>query len=278
MRSWILLLLSLLLLLPAAARAGDGRGTMRIERQAPDGQALAGGATATAAQRRGPDLTISSVSVPSTITAGEVVNVRDATRNGGQGRAKRTRTRFVLSADARRDAKDAVLAARTVKTLTAGKVSRGTARGRVPASAKPGKAFVIACADGGAAVKERSERNNCKAVPVAVRVKRKRAARRRAAGRRAPRRRAADLRRPAAGRQPAGRSPGWRRSGPGYAAAAARRARQGPGRDRPAAQQHDEYDDGRRHEVPLHRRRPDPEGASSRARSRPSASRSSAAR
>src|SRR5919108_6070095 len=127
--------------------------------------------TATAAERRGLDLTIKSVSVPSTITAGEVVKLRDATRNGGRRSAKRTRTRFVLSADARRDAKDAVLAARTVKPLKAGTVARGAAQGRVPASATAGKAFVIACADGGSAVKELSERNNCKAVPVTVRVK-----------------------------------------------------------------------------------------------------------
>src|ERR1044072_1098823 len=105
-RTMPLLLLSLLLLLPAAARAGDGRG---------------------------PDLTITSVTVPPAVTAGEAVKLRDATRNGGRRSAKRTKTRFVLSADARRDAKDAVIGTRTVGTLKSGKVARGAAQGRVPA-------------------------------------------------------------------------------------------------------------------------------------------------
>src|SRR5262245_48975999 len=43
MRSPILLSLFLLLLLPAAAHAGDGRGTIRVEQQGPDGKAVAGG-------------------------------------------------------------------------------------------------------------------------------------------------------------------------------------------------------------------------------------------
>src|SRR5262249_26250580 len=139
-RMMLLLSLSLLLVLPAAARAAAG-----------------------------PDLTIKSVSVPSTLTPGDVVKLGDVTRNSGHGGAKKTKTRFVLSADARRDAKDAVLATRTVATLKAGKLARGSAQGRIPASAKTGRAYVIACADVSAAVKERSERNNCKAVAVTVR-------------------------------------------------------------------------------------------------------------
>lgn len=75
------------------------------------------------------------------------------------GRAKRTRTTFVLSRDRRPGRGDLALKAtirKRVTTLT------------VPRTTRPGAWHVIACADGTRRVRERSETNNCRSTPRPV--------------------------------------------------------------------------------------------------------------
>ena len=88
-------------------------------------------------------------------------------RNRGGKAAKRSRTAFLLSADPRRGPGDRVLARRSLARLRAGKARTLRANVTIP----PGTYRVLACADVRRAVRERSERNNCrpsKAITVAA--------------------------------------------------------------------------------------------------------------
>jgi hypothetical protein len=91
-------------------------------------------------------------------------------RNRGRARARASALRFLLSRDARRSAEDLRLADPRLKALRRGKRRTGAATATIPAVASGGTWRLIACADGARAVKERRERNNCRASATAIAV------------------------------------------------------------------------------------------------------------
>ena len=97
------------------------------------------------------------------VVAGNRLVVRFTTRNRGSRSAPRATTRFHLSSDRRPGRGDLVLAGE-LKTpgLRPGRSSTGVARVTVPSATPAGRYFVIACADSGRKVRERSEGNNCR--------------------------------------------------------------------------------------------------------------------
>lgn len=137
--------------------------------------AMLGAGSASAAPKKRPDLVVSSVSVsPGKVVAGGVLKVGDTTRNKGRKKAKRSVTRYALSANKRWDKKDVVLGSRAVKVLKPGKKHTVTARSvRVAAATRPGTYWLLACADAKKKVKESHERNNCRVAKKRVTVTKK---------------------------------------------------------------------------------------------------------
>src|SRR5918998_310952 len=84
--------------------------------------------------------------------------------------ARRSALRLLLSRDARRSRRDATLPALDAKALRFGRLQprRSTPKRRVtvrvPASTPAATYYVLACADGATRVRERRERNNCRAL------------------------------------------------------------------------------------------------------------------
>jgi hypothetical protein len=71
--------------------------------------------------------------------------------------------RFYLSRDPALSRRDVHLeGAWRLRSLRRNQTARGAAAVRVPATTAPGGYFLIACADAGRKVRERSERNNCR--------------------------------------------------------------------------------------------------------------------
>jgi subtilase family serine protease len=109
----------------------------------------------------GPDLTISALTVPYTITAGSTVSVAETVLNQGAGAAGASTTRFYLSANVTLDAGDVVLdSSRSVPTLAAGAASGGTTPLTIPAGTAPGTYYFFAKADSDGTVVESQESNN----------------------------------------------------------------------------------------------------------------------
>lgn len=119
--------------------------------------AAAGGASALdAAPKARPDLSVARLVAPPGGAA--TLELRDAVRVSG--RAGRTVVRYYLSRDRRRSRDDRRLTGS--RTVTA-RSRAGLARVRVPAAVPRAAYFVVACADDTQRVRERNERNNCRA-------------------------------------------------------------------------------------------------------------------
>lgn len=110
----------------------------------------------------GPDLLVSSVTVPATASAGSSFVVTDTTKNQGGATTPTTMTSFYLSADQAFDASDVALGSRIVNPLSynASSVSQTTLV--MPASVGVGTYYVIAQADSGNTAAEVLETNNLK--------------------------------------------------------------------------------------------------------------------
>ena len=113
------------------------------------------------------DVTASSLRAPSHAHPGGPVAF-DVTVRARSGAAAKTATRFYLSADRRKGRGDARLASATTPRLKAGGRYVAVGRGTLPAGAKHGAAYVLACADDARKVRERNERNNCAAARIVV--------------------------------------------------------------------------------------------------------------
>ncbi len=125
---------------------------------------FASGAEAKKRKPGKPDLVASAVTAsPGSITPGGSLQIGDTTANKAKGSARPSVTTYVLSTDTVVGGVDLPLGERSVSRLRRGKSSAGSTAATVPASLLPGTYFVIGCADGTAAVRERSERNNCSA-------------------------------------------------------------------------------------------------------------------
>lgn len=126
---------------------------------------LAGVAAPGPVKRRAPDLVVGSVGAPPPVLQpGDRFAVGDRVRNAGNRVARRFDVGYYLSANRRFDAKDVRLAGtRSVRELRAGWSSPGSTTLLIPRSIESGEYLVLACADASKRVRERNERNNCRA-------------------------------------------------------------------------------------------------------------------
>ena len=131
------------------------------------GSAIAFAATGVRAK---PDLVVSSIShPPSVVFQGHSFQVRDRTRNRGGAAAGRTVTQYYLRSDnsgAREPA-----GRRSVPRLRPGHSSSGIGRVTALSSLELGTYSLVACADGARAVRESSERDNCRTAATKVVIK-----------------------------------------------------------------------------------------------------------
>ncbi len=117
----------------------------------------------------GPDLSVSTMTVASTLTAGSTVSVTETVLNQGAGASGPSTTRFYLSINGTLDAADAVLGgSRSVAALIAGASSGGATLVAIPAGTAPGTYFFFAKADADSTVAESLESNNVKSRVVRV--------------------------------------------------------------------------------------------------------------
>ena len=131
--------------------------------------ALAAAPAAGAARR--PDLSVRAFAVPvESISPGGRLSLRVTVANTGTARARASRLAVYLSRDARRSREDVRLATITVTKLRARRAVRALVRPLVPAALAAGDYRVLACADERRAVRERSERNNCRAGRAVLKV------------------------------------------------------------------------------------------------------------
>ena len=105
-----------------------------------------------------PDLRVSALTV---VPAGGSTSTTVA--NAGRAGARRSVLRLVLSADARRDRRDTVVARANVRGLARGRKARVTVKLALPANLA---AYLLACADDLGKVREARETNNCRAARV----------------------------------------------------------------------------------------------------------------
>ncbi|HET7219571.1 MAG TPA: CARDB domain-containing protein [Vicinamibacterales bacterium] len=111
--------------------------------------------------RIGADLQVSVLTAPARAALGGTISVTDTTRNAGAGDANTSRTAFYLSVNASYDAGDTPLGAwRSIPALAAGAQNSGTTQITLPASAGPGKWYLLARADDLGQVPETQETNN----------------------------------------------------------------------------------------------------------------------
>ena len=134
--------------------------------------AFAGVPAAGAAKHRAAaDLAVARVGgAPASLAAGGDLRVAFTVRNGGAKRAKASKAGFMLSVDARRDAADVPLGSARVKALGRRRSARGSAALRVPGNVQPGTYRLLACADLAGRIRERNERNNCRAAAAGITV------------------------------------------------------------------------------------------------------------
>jgi hypothetical protein len=121
-----------------------------------------------AAQAAGkkPDLTVTSVSAPAAVRAGERLAVKAKVGNTGKARAKASVTAFYLSKDAKPGGDRKLAPTWATPGLAPGRSARATTKVLVPAGVTPGDYRVIACADAARKVAEAKEGNNCRASGV----------------------------------------------------------------------------------------------------------------
>jgi subtilisin family serine protease len=117
----------------------------------------------------GPDLAITSSSLPYSIAAGSSVTVNSTVTNQGAGAAGASTVRFYLSSNLVLDASDLVLqGSRAVPALGAGASSAGGVPVTIPAGTAPGGYYLLIKADGDGSVAEVNEGNNLAPKPIQV--------------------------------------------------------------------------------------------------------------
>jgi hypothetical protein len=126
-------------------------------------------AAGVAALASGPNLRIAALDTQARAASPGELRLPTTIRNSGNRRAGASRTRFVFSRD-RALGSDVRLASMPEARLRAGRSRTTTALLRVPAGLKSGAWYVIACADARSSVRERDERDNCRAARGAIAV------------------------------------------------------------------------------------------------------------
>lgn len=118
-----------------------------------------------------PDLIVAKLSEPpATLAPGGELDISEKTKNKGKRAAKPSKTAFFLSLDDQADERDIALGSRAVKKLGPKKASSATTTVTVPLATSTGSHRLLACADDAGRVKERNERNNCRASASALNV------------------------------------------------------------------------------------------------------------
>jgi len=116
----------------------------------------------------GPDLDVTALSSPASSGAGASITVTDTIKNIGGGAAAATITHFYFSANATLDSGDAPLGSRNVPTLAPGAANSASATLTIPTGTATGSYYIIAWADGDAAVAETNENNNIYASSIKI--------------------------------------------------------------------------------------------------------------
>jgi subtilisin family serine protease/uncharacterized membrane protein len=117
----------------------------------------------------GPDLDVSSLTVPSAAAAGSTISVTDTVTNVGGSAAPASATTFYLSANSTLGTGDILLSgSRQVLELAAGGVSTGSTDLTIPSTTGAGLHYIIAKADGADAIMEPSETNNASARGIRI--------------------------------------------------------------------------------------------------------------
>lgn len=126
-------------------------------------------ATAAAAQK--PNLVPSPPgSPPAAQTPGGSFSILVAVRNRGAAGARASRTGFYLSKDRKKSKDDAKIGTARLAKLRQGRRATRTVPLSIPTSVPDGSYFLLACADDGSALREKSEKDNCAATKAPVRV------------------------------------------------------------------------------------------------------------
>jgi subtilase family serine protease len=116
----------------------------------------------------GPDLTITSLTVPGNGGADSTIVVNDTVKNQGGGAAPATVTRFYLSTNSAIDGTDTTLGSRNVAALDAGATSTAATTLTIPLSTPPGTYYIVAQTDADGTVAETSETNNTNAKTIVI--------------------------------------------------------------------------------------------------------------
>jgi photosystem II stability/assembly factor-like uncharacterized protein len=119
----------------------------------------------------GPDLTVSSLTVPAGAGAGDTISVSDTTKNvrsGGSGAAPPSTTGFYLSSDAVLDASDVFIGGRSVPALAPNASNAAGSNQAIPAGTTPGTYYVIAKSDGPGVIGEIDETNNTRSKSIVI--------------------------------------------------------------------------------------------------------------
>lgn len=98
-------------------------------------------------QQAMPDLTVSSLIVPSAAEVGSTISISDTTMNIGLGGANSSTTTLFLSSDAVADSTDAVVGFRYIPALEPAASSQGASSIRIPLGTRPGIYYLIARAN-----------------------------------------------------------------------------------------------------------------------------------
>jgi uncharacterized repeat protein (TIGR01451 family) len=115
-----------------------------------------------------PDLTVQSLSAPSSAAAGANITVNETTSNKAPVPAGGSTTGYYLSVDAIFDGADVLLGSRSVGALAAKGKSAGSTTVTIPLGTTPGKYFLLAVSDAAGAVAEVVESNNVRSRSITI--------------------------------------------------------------------------------------------------------------
>jgi subtilase family serine protease len=154
--------------------AGTTGGLYYILARADDGNAViesqeTNNVRGSGAIKIGPDLIVSTLTVPSGGGAGGIVTVSDTAKNQGAGSpAAASTTAFYLSTNGALDAGDRLIGSRPVISLGAGQTELLSTPLQIPSDVATGSYFILAKADVNNQVVESVESNNVNFAPIKI--------------------------------------------------------------------------------------------------------------
>ncbi|MFL6281345.1 MAG: CARDB domain-containing protein [Vicinamibacterales bacterium] len=118
--------------------------------------------------RVGPDLTVLSLTAPTSAVAGATISVTDTVKNVGGGSAGASTTRLYLSSNFTFDASDQEIGSRAATALGPSATNAGSASVTIPTGTVAGLYYIIAVTDADNAVPETGETNNTRALAIRI--------------------------------------------------------------------------------------------------------------